>query len=145
MINGECPNYKRKANEGKTLRDDRFRLFFDFITRQLYGPNDYKSYFPYYFDFLNLQEVGKLDEPLITRLVSELNKCTSKHSFDAIIATDPTNFSGLRLVTIYRSSCFKLVESYPLKMQINGDLGQYGMSLVFEDLRTRRLLNIVNL
>ena len=86
-----------------------------------------------------------MDEPLITRLVSELNKCTSKHSFDAIIATDPTNFSGLRLVTIYRSSCFKLVESYPLKMQINGELGQYGMCLVFEDLRTRRLLTIVNM
>jgi hypothetical protein len=145
MINGDCPNYPRKADEGKALRDERFRLFFDFLTRQLYGPNDYKSYFPYYFDFLNLQEVGKSDELLVTRLVAELNKCTSKHSFDAIIATEPTGYAGLRLVTLYRSSCFRLVDSYPLKMQVNGEIGQYGMCLVFEDLRTRRILTMVNI
>jgi len=109
-------SYRRRGEEGKALRDDRFRAYFDFIIRQLYGPNEYKNYFPYYFDFLNLQEVSKLDEILVTKIISELNKMTSKHCFDAIIATDATGYQGLRLVTIYRSSCFRLIESYPLKM-----------------------------
>lgn len=86
-----------------------------------------------------------MDEPLVTRLVAEFNKLTSKHCFDAIIATDPTGYQGLRLVTIYRSSCFRLIESYPLKMQRNGELGQYGMCLVFEDMRSKRLVTIINI
>jgi hypothetical protein len=32
-IKGECMSYRRRGEEGKALRDDRFRAYFDFITR----------------------------------------------------------------------------------------------------------------